>query len=55
MADDNTNNRGLANADQQTREDVARKGGEASGGNPQNLTQKGRIKGGKHSHSNQYT
>jgi general stress protein YciG len=32
MADDNTSNRGLANADEQTREEVARKGGQASKG-----------------------
>jgi len=46
----NDSNRGLASADDQTREEVARKGGQASGGNPQNLDQEARKKGGQHSH-----
>jgi general stress protein YciG len=41
MADnnDNTSNRGLANADQQTREEVARRGGQSQGkeNNPANF------------------
>jgi general stress protein YciG len=51
MADNNTSNRGLANADEQTRKEVASKGGQASGGNPQNLTDAARAKGGRRSHS----
>jgi general stress protein YciG len=45
----NNSKRGLASADDETKERVARAGGKASGGNPQNLTQEGRAKGGRNS------
>lgn len=44
-----SHNRGLANADQRTREEVARKGGEAVSRNKEHMAEIGK-KGGEHSH-----
>ena len=44
-----SSNRGLANADQKTREQVARKGGEAVSRNKEHMAEIGK-KGGEHSH-----
>lgn len=51
MADNNTNSGQFG--ERKDTEKQARKGGEASGGNPQNLNHKARVEGGKHSHKNQ--
>jgi len=45
----NTSNRGLASADEQTREEVARKGGEAVSKDKEHMSEIGK-KGGEHSH-----
>lgn len=44
--------RGFAAMDKAQRQAIARKGGQASGGNPGNLTTEARAKGGRNSHRN---
>ena len=45
---DNTSKRGFASMDAAKQKEIAKKGGQASGG--QNLTTEARAKGGKNSH-----
>lgn len=47
---DNTSSQGFASMPDEEVEEIARKGGQSSGGNPQNLDREARAKGGKHSH-----
>ncbi len=42
---------GFASMDEQKQQEIAKKGGQSSDGNPENLDSKDRQKGGEHSHS----